>query len=498
MGIFARAATKAFDQGVGTLAAGSHVAQLVGGGRSASGITVTPDRALSFGPFWAGVRILAESVAVLPLAVFEKTGDKTRRDASDYPLHRVIRGAANPQMPSYRWRETAMAHLVVWGNHYSLIARDGIGRIRELWPLAPERMIIERDSETGELRYRYTRLNGTNVPLMSADVLHIPGLSWDGVKGLSAIRYYREAIGLGLAAQEFGARFFDKGALSSFALTHPKTLSDVARTNLRRSLDEEHSGEQAWRPWLLEEGMTATVLSMPNDDAQWLETRKYQRGEIATMLRLPPHKLGDLDRATFSNIEHQSLEFVQDALLSWITRWEEEMGLQLLGEDWLGLGGRFYIKFNLNALVRADIKSRYESYGLGRQWGFLTPDQIAALEDWDPVPGDGDVRLRPLNMTAESAFDENGMTFRDRIEGAGILVRAGYDPESALTALNLPAIPHSGLVPVTVQAASLTELRSLPAGGELRCASCKHLLAERIAPPYRIVCRHCDMVNEAA
>jgi HK97 family phage portal protein len=461
MAIFARAATKIFDQGVGTLAAGGHIWQLGWGTRSASGVNVTLDKALTLAAFWAGVRVLSESVAVLPLSVFRLGADDTRTPAKDVSLWPVLHGSPNPQMTSFVWREVSMMHLVTWGNAYSMIGRDGLGRVRELWPLSPDRMAVTR--ETGALVYRYTRLNGEVVELDPANLLHVPGLSWDGIVGYTALRYYREVIGLGLAAQEHGATFFHNGATSTFALTHPKTLSDPARKHLEDSVTSKHSGtENAWRPWILEEGMSLEQLTMPNDDAQWLETRKFQKADVATMLRLPPHMIGDLEHATFSNIEHQSLEFVVYSLMPWLVRWEEQIGLKLLGDSWTGAGGDLYVKFNVNALVRGDIKTRYESYAIGRQWGFLNGDKIAELEDWNPIPGGKDYMV-PLNMTTvgpDGSITNTTMTTRKELE----------DPA-----------PTAAIGP-----------------GALRCSKCDRLLAEEISPPYRLACGRCKTINEAA
>jgi len=449
MGLFARAAVKAFDQGVGTLAAGAHVLQL-GGGRSYTGISITTDKAMRYSAFWSAVRILSEDQAKLPLGVHELLPDGSNRPAPQHPLERVIRYQANPQMSAFTMRETGMAHDLTWGNAYSLIARDGMGVIRELWPVATERMEVERHAE-GERVYTYTRQNGTREELDASQVFHVPGLSWDGVKGYSVIRQARETIGLGLAAEEHGARFFGEGATTNFVLSTGGKLSDDALKHLSAQVKEQKVGlTNAWKPWILEEGLKPEIVSMPNDDAQWLETRKHQVTDIARWFRIPPHKLADLERATFSNIEHQGLEYVTDALMGWLTRWEQAIGMQLLGADWIGLGGRFYVKFNVNALLRGDFKTRMEGYAIGSQWGFVSANQVAKLEDWAPIPG-GDALLRPLTHIATGDLDANGLTLEDRVNAAGVLVRAGYEPTEVNAALGLPPIAHTGLVPITVQ-----------------------------------------------
>jgi HK97 family phage portal protein len=449
MAMFARAATKAFDQGIGTLAAGAHIAQLVGG-RSVTGLSITTDKAMRYSAFWSAVRILSEDQAKLPLGVHERLRDGTNRPAPEHSLHNVIHHQANPQMTAFTWREVGMAHDLVIGNTYSMIARDGTGAVRELWPLAADRMETERLA-TGILRFRYQRVDGSTVDLDSQDVFHVPGLSWDGVKGYSVIRQARETIGLGLAAEEHGARFFGNGATTNFVLGTDTKLSQTAIDHLADQIKDKKTGlSNAWKPWVLEEGLKPFTLSMPNDDAQWLETRKHQVTDVCRWFRIPPHKLMDLERATFTNIEHQGLEYVTDALMGWLTRWEQAIGMQLLGDDWVGQGGRFYVKFNVNALLRGDFKTRMEGYATGMQWGLTTPNLVSELEDWQQIEG-GDTPLRPLTHIAVSALDDNGMTFADRVNAAAVLVRAGYEPDGVNAALSLPPIAHTGLVPITVQ-----------------------------------------------
>lgn len=452
MGLFARAATKAFDQGVGTLAAGAHIIQ-IGAGRSVTGLSITTDKAMRYSAFWSAVRILSEDQAKLPLGVFEVMADGSNRPAPEHPLDRVIRHRANPQMTAFTWREVGMAHDLTWGNAYSMIGRDGTGAVRELWPLATDRMEVERN-DAGALVYRYSRLNGRLEELDATQVFHVPGLSWDGIKGYSVIRQARETIGLGLAAEEHGARFFGNGATTNFVLSTDHALSADSWKHLNEQVRDEKTGlSNAWKPWILEEGLKPVTTSMPHDDAQWLETRRHQVTDIARWFRLPPHKLMDLERATFSNIEEQNLEYVTDALMGWLTRWEQAIGMQLLRDDWVGAGGRFYIRFNVNALLRGDFKTRMEGYATLSQWGLINANGVADLEDWAPIPG-GDAFLRPLTHIATSDLDGNGMTLSDRVNAAYLLVRAGYEPEGAAgvnVALGLPPIKHSGLVPVTVQ-----------------------------------------------
>lgn len=426
MGVFARAATKAFDQGLGTLQAGQHILQ-VGGGKSVTGLSITTDKAMRYAAFWGAVRILSEDPAKLPLGVYRRLPRRANGKSGgselvdDHPVNRVIRYSHNPQTTAFTGREVAMAHVLTWGNAYSLKVRDGMGRLRQIWTLATDRMEVDRldqaytgfqinpDGQTvrvefapGDLRYRYMRTNGQVVDLTQSQVFHVPGLSWDGVKGYSVIKQARETIGLGLATEEHGGRFFGNGATSSFLLGTDKALSETAHTRLEKQIKADRSGLQnAWAPWLLEEGLKPLTVSMPHDDAQWLETRKHQVTDIARWFRLQPHKLADLERATFSNIEHQNLEYVNEALMGWLVRFEAAIGMQLLGPEWIGAGGDLYAKFSVNALLRGDFQTRMQGYAVGRQWGWLNPNDILEYEDMNPIPADegGDEYLRPLNMT---------------------------------------------------------------------------------------------------
>jgi len=423
MGIFARAAVKVFDQGVGTLAAGSHIFQ-IGGGRSVTGLSITTERAFRYSAFWAAVRILAGSVALLPLSVYRLTSDGSRQIVREHPVHRVIHDVFNPRMASFTGREVGMAHVLTWGNAIFLQARDANGSLRELWPLAIDRVEIKTDT-AGEPLYRYRRSDGQEREFSGRQIFNVPGFSWDGVQGYSVIRQARETIGLGLAAEEHGARFFGNGATSNFALSTPNKLSQPAFEHLSAQVKDEKTGlANAWKPWILEEGLEPKVLSMPNDDAQWLETRKHQVTDIARWFLMQPHMLADLERATFSNIEHQALEFVKYTLMPWLVRWEQAIGMQLLLDEWTGYGGDLYAKFNVAALERADIKTRFDSYATGRQWGFINGDKIAELEDWDKFPG-GEDYLVPMNMTTvnpDGSITTTTMISRNGTRPEGVVV----------------------------------------------------------------------------
>ncbi len=395
---------KTFDQGMGTLASGSHVFQLSSGGKTSTGVSITAERALRYAAFFAAVRILSESLAQMPLITYRRLRRGKER-ATDHWLYPVLHDRWNPQTTSFAGRETSMSHICTWGNAYVGVARDGMDRVRELWPLHPDRMQdVTRDEDTTALNYQYQTQSRGLVDLSAKQVFHVPGLAWDGVKGLPFLTVAREAVALGQAIEEYGGRFFANDARPGVVYSHPKTLNDVARANLRKTLGENHKGVGAsWNFALLEEGMTVTPVGMPNDDAQFIETGKLQRSQIATIFRIPPHMLGDLDRATFSNIEHQSLEFVTYTLGPWLARWEQAIGMQLLGRDWTGNGGDYFVEFLVDGLLRGDIATRYAAYHQGRMDGWLSGDEIRERENLNPMPnGEGEAYWTPLNITTTS------------------------------------------------------------------------------------------------
>lgn len=392
---------KAFDQGLGTLAAGSHVAQLRSGGRSVTGQPVSADSAITFAAYFAVVRILSESLAQLPLITYRRL-PKGKERATDHPLYPVLHDRANPQLTAFSWRESSMAHVVSWGDTFSAIARDGRGIVRELWPLAPDRMldVYRTPDPEGALRYRYQALDGRVRELTSQEVFHVPGLLWNGLKGSSLVGAARDSIAIGRAITEHTGRFFEHDARPGVVYSHPKTLNDKARENLRKTLGEAHQGVgAAWNFALLEEGMT--VQAIPAEDAHFIEAGKLVRNELAMISRIPPHMMGDLDRATFSNIEHQSLEFVTYCLGPWLVRWEQALGMQLLGPDWVGAGGDYFVEFLVDGLLRGDIATRYGAYHTARLDGWLSADEIRERENLNPLPnGEGAGYWRPLNITS--------------------------------------------------------------------------------------------------
>ena len=270
---------------------------------------------------------------------------------------------------------------ILWGNAYCQIVRTGRDKIDSLYPLIPDKMEVDRDAG-GLLMYTYTTSDGNRWRLDPRDVLHIPGLGFDGIMGYSPIALEKNAIGLGLAAEEYGSNFFKNGARPSGILTHPNTVRDPKR--LRESWNATYGGStNGAKVAILEESMTFTPISLPNNEAQFLETRKFQVEEICRIFRVPPHLIGDLSRSTFANIEHQSIDFAMHTIRPWLVRIEQAMNRALFSEN---EKGRFYVQFNIDGLMRGDYKSRMEGYAIARQNGWMSANDIRALENMNPIP----------------------------------------------------------------------------------------------------------------
>lgn len=295
-----------------------------------------------------------------------------------------------------------MTHLLLWGNAYAQIIRNGKGEVVALYPLMPNKMQVDRD-ENGELYYIYTRsseeaktMEGATVYLTPRDVLHIPGLGFDGLVGYSPIAMAKNAIGLAIATEEYGAKFFANGAAPSGVLEHPGTIKDPSR--LRENWNSTFGGSaNSGKVAVLEEGMKYTPISISPEQAQFLETRKFQIDEIARIFRVPPHMVGDLEKSSFSNIEQQSLEFVKYTLDPWVIRWEQSLSRSLLNED---EKRKYFFKFNLEGLLRGDYESRMSGYATARQNGWMSANDIRELENLDKIPAEdgGDLYLINGNM----------------------------------------------------------------------------------------------------
>lgn len=374
----------------------------LGYGRTTSGTTVNEYTALNYSAWWAAVQIIANGVASLPLQLFKSTGPDQSEKFLAHPLYRILSRRFNPEMSSFQARKTMQAHVLSWGNAYAEIERDQGGRPLAIWPLTPNRVAPDRDT-AGAIVYRVRNEQGRETIVPAADMLHIPGLGFDGIMGYSVVRMARETIGLGLTAERYGAQFFRNGAVSSITATHPGKLNDPARTNMKESIEQAISGERRHSVLVLEEGVKVERISIPPDDAQFLETRKFQDIEVCRWFNLPPHKLAEMDRATFSNIEHQAIEFVIDTLTPWLVGWEHELEFKLIRP--LELTQQF-IKHNVNGQMRGDVASRGTWYALGKQWGWFSTNDVRRLEDMNPIGPDGDRYLVPMNMAPADRLDD--------------------------------------------------------------------------------------------
>ena len=371
-------------------------------GPTAAGKTVTEKSAMQLTAVYACVRILAEAIAGLPLHLYRRGKNGSKDKAADHPLYSLLHDEPNPEMTSFVFRETMMTHLLLYGNCYSQIIRDGRGQVTALYPLMPNQMSVDRD-ERGQLYYTYLRSNeeaatmsGSTVYLMPEDVLHVPGLGFDGLVGYSPIAMARNSIGMALACEEYGAKFFANGASPSGVLEHPGTIKDISR--LRESWNSVYGGSKnAGKVAILEEGMHYAPISISPNEAQFLETRKFQVDEIARIFHVPPHMIGDLERSTFSNIEQQSLEFVKYTLNPWVCRWEQALTRALLSPR---EKREYFIKFNVDGLLRGDYQSRMNGYAVGRQNGWMSANDIRELENLDRIPAEqgGDLYLVNGNM----------------------------------------------------------------------------------------------------
>lgn len=379
---------------------GSSYAFFMGG--STAGKAVNERSAMQMTAVYACVRILSEAIAGLPLHLYEYGGDGSKEKAVEHPLYFLLHDEPNKEMTSFVFRETLMTHLLLWGNAYAQVIRNGKGEVIALYPLMPNRMEVNR-TDKGQLYYQYTTssddaptVEGSTAVLMPEDVLHIPGLGFDGLVGYSPIAMAKNAIGLAIATEEYGAKFFANGAAPSGVLEHPGTIKDPQR--VRDAWMSQFSGSRnAGKVAVLEEGMKYTPISISPEQAQFLETRKFQINEIARIFRVPPHMVGDLEKSSFSNIEQQSLEFVKYTLDPWVIRWEQSLQRTLLSSE---EKKRYYFKFNLEGLLRGDYASRMTGYATARQNGWMSANDIRELENLDRIPAElgGDLYLINGNM----------------------------------------------------------------------------------------------------
>ena len=368
---------------------------------SNSGVDVDEETALKISAVYACVKVISETVASLPLNLLKELTNGDSEKAKQHPLFTLLKDAPNSEMSSFTYREMLMTNLLLWGNAYSLIKRNKLGQIVELYPLKSKNMKVERDAVTNKIKYIYTNNKGITTTYTPKQVLHIPAFSFDGVLGVSPITYAREAMGIALATEEFGARFFGNGARPGGVLEHPGVVKDPEK--LRDSWNKVYQGTaNSHKVAVLEEGMKYHEIGMSPEDSQFLQTRSFQLTEICRIFRVPPHMIGDLSRSTFSNIEHQSIDFVVHTIRPWLVRWEQAIARSLLTDEERTI---YYAKFNVDGLMRGDFATRMNGYAIARQNGWMSANEIRALEDMNKIPKEqgGDLYLLNGNMISAIA-----------------------------------------------------------------------------------------------
>jgi len=381
------------------------------GTATASGVAVSPDRAMSYSAVYQAVRIISETVAQVPLLTYERTGEQGKRRATEHPLFPVLATQPNPEQTSFEWRESMVGHLALRGNAYSEIVMDRGGAVRELWPLHPDRVHPYR-TEGGQRRYKVDVSGGGMVDLADQKILRLRTL-W----GMSVVSLARESIGVGLALDQYAGRFFSNGSSPRGAMMMPPgknlgegELAEENRKRLRQSLSDTHGGvENFHRVVILEDGMKWEPIGMTQEDAQFLQSRRFQVTEIARWFNLPAHMLNDLEKATFSNISEQAIAFVRYSMMPWFTRIEQALSSRLLSP----LEHRtHFVEFLVDGLLRGDMAARGEFYTKLFQLGALSPNEIRSLENHNPFDG-GDEHFVQLNMVPVSQAAEMQATGSD-------------------------------------------------------------------------------------
>ena len=366
-------------------------------GTSKTGVQVSEDNALTFSAVYAAVRIISETIASIPLNVYQADGE-TRVKAVGHPVQDLLAKAPNSVSSTFTFREAMASNLVLHGNAYAKIEMNAAGRPTALIPLNP--MKVEVKVVDGEKVYVFDKKH----TYLDYEMLHFVGLSFNGLTGKSPLSMAREAVAIGLAAQEYGARFYSNGANAGGVITAPGRLNTEVVKRLRESWNRAQSGlGSSHSTAILEEGMKYEKIGLDPEAAQFLQSRKFQVNEIARIFRIPPSYLADLDNSsTRANTEQQAIQFVRDCITPYVRRMEVELNRKLFREDEPNL----YAYFTMEGLMRGDQKARYEAYATARQWGWLSVNDIRDLENLNPVEG-GDIYLQPLNMVQSGQDDTN-------------------------------------------------------------------------------------------
>lgn len=366
---------------------------------SVTGLNVSAESAMRLSTVFRCVKVLAGSIGKLPLEIFRKLPDGGRAKATNHPLWTVLHDRPNNWMTSIEFRMCMQGHLALRGNAYAQIVAGKRGPVDQLLPIHPDRVKIERSKINSELLYKVSMPSGAPQTLMQEEVFHLRGYSFDGIRGISPIDYQREAIGGGLAAQEFRNRFFANDNTPGGVVEHPGRLSEPSAKHLKESLADKHGGvTNAHSPMILEEGMKWTSVGITNRDAQFLESCNFSVLDVCRIFGVPPHMVAQLDRATYSNIEQQSLEFIRDAIGEYIALWE-----QAISRDLIIAPDTYFAQFDLDSLLRGDTLSRYQAYHWSLTDGWMNRNEVRAKEGYNREEGLDDF-LRQANMAPGSSL----------------------------------------------------------------------------------------------
>lgn len=373
---------------------------LLEGTESSSGERINRKAALAYAAYWRGVHLISRDVAKLPMDLYRRLSDGGRERVRDHPARRLLRRKSCPQVKAFDLKSTLQSHALIYGNGYGYIERSGDGLPAAIWPMDPESVYCVRAD--GVLWYvasfRMTT-DGAQVQrkLTPESVLHVRGLGFDGLTGYSVLEYARDTLGIGLGARKFGAIYFKNGATANVILEHPGYMTETAEARLRESWNTMHAGlSNAHKTAVLQEGLKANVLGTEPRRAQMVELRQFEIREIANVLNIPSHKLGDPSPRSYASVEAENQAYLDEGLDAWLVQWEEECFDKLLTEE-EKRGDEYYFEFNRAALVRADIATRYAAYNTALQGGWMTRNEIRERENMNPLEG-GDVPLQPLNM----------------------------------------------------------------------------------------------------
>jgi len=368
---------------------------LLAGAETSSGVYVSEEEASRITAVWACVRVLSETLASIPVMVYERMRDNSRELARDHPVYKLLHDRPGLEQTAFEFFETSQSHLSLRGNAYSQKIYKA-GRVVELIPFHPDKVNMDRDTK-GRLVYELEVGNGVSNKTFSADrILHVKAFSSNGIKGKSVVSHFRETFGSQIVMERYGSILFKNGTHLGGVLEHPGALSEAARKYLDKSLKNKFSGPgNVGKTLILEEGMKYSKVGMTSEDAQFIESRKFGISEIARIFRVPLHMINELDRATFNNIEQMSLEFLTYTMMPWLRRWEQVLNHDILPPD---EQERFYIEFNPAALLRADLASRFAAYAIGRMWGWYSANDVLRLENMNSIGEDGDIYLVPTNM----------------------------------------------------------------------------------------------------